>query len=135
MKIVGTRKVLDVDIIVIDTINKMFGAVNNQLCSLNIKILPIDLHMIDRIHDRNFSPEDVITGLSIFNRTRLCEFLYSLTKCNKDFLKFCLIFNKKFVIHGTVTKKKVYLVRFKTIVKHYPHYENDNRDDIQIIFN
>jgi hypothetical protein len=134
MKIIGARKVSDIDVLVIDTINSMFNRLNEDLLTLKIKIMPIDLHMIDRIHDRNFIPEHVISGLSIFNRTRLCEFLYCLTKCNKDFLKFCLIFKSRFVIHGTVTRKSVYLIRFKTIVKHYPGYENDNLDDIQIIF-
>lgn len=134
MKIIGKRKIEDIDVLLINSINNLFKEMNKSLNKISINILPIDLHIIDRIHDRNFYPDDVITGLSIFNISKLCEFVYYLTLSKKQHNYFCLIFKNKFVIHGIILKKDFNtLVKFKTIVKYYHGYIQDNRDDIQII--
>lgn len=125
MNQMSARILTQLERIILNGLNKTVGLFKDELAPINYVVLPVDIHIVDRIDDRDLCPYDVNYVFAYLAQKLVCQFLFECNKNTKSFLKFTIQYGEKFYLHGTCSKKEtVNLVRFRTLVNYRMPYDH-----------
>ena len=123
----SVRVLTELERIVLTGLNKSINQFNKQLNGFNIYVEPVDIHLVDRIKDRQLYPEDVNHLLRVLSEDHLCELIFDCEKVSKSFVQFTIQMDELIYVHGTYRKKEPRnLITFRTVIPYrIPYNVND----------
>lgn len=123
----SVRKQTDLERIIITALNKTISGFNAQLNCINTVVETVNLHLVDRMNDRDVDPAYVNDALKILSNDHLCEFIYDCERIDKPFVQFMIQYKQLFFIHGTYRKtRSCTLITFRTVVPYREWYKPDD---------
>lgn len=100
---------------------------NQQLHQVNIRVEQADIHLVDRIKDRELYPEDVNFVLRTLACDHLCELIFDCERHNKSFVQFAIQLDEILFLHGTYRKTEHNnLITFRTVIPYRVDYKHND---------